>query len=87
MINMMPEEPSMDLRSRYSLVIAVARRARQIVARREPGTEEVHKPVTIALQEIEQGKVKIVRKREARQDDLLSQGEACEVPKETVEPQ
>jgi len=86
MINMLPEEPSMDLHSRYSLVIAVAKRARQIVAKREPGAAEVHKPVTIALQEIEQGKVRIVPKEETRGENLPPQGEAREAPQETDEP-
>jgi DNA-directed RNA polymerase subunit K/omega len=46
-------------------VIAVAKRARQIIARRENGLVLAHKPVTIALEEIEQGRVRLVSKPEA----------------------
>ena len=87
MINLPPEEPLMNLECRYSLVIAVAKRARQIVARREPGAEELHKPVTIALQEIEQGKVKVVPKQETEREDTQAQDGVPEAPEGTEKPQ
>ncbi len=48
--------------SKYSLVVAVAKRARQILARREPLLLEGRKPVTIALEDISQGKYRVVDK-------------------------
>lgn len=46
--------------SRYSLVIAVAKRARQLTEGAEPLTEaSSDKPVSIAINEIDQGKVDI----------------------------
>ncbi len=46
--------------NRYALVIATARRARQIATGAEPRVEEdKEKPVTIAAEEIAEGKVKI----------------------------
>ncbi len=47
--------------SRYSIVMATSRRARQIVAGEEPlvsGKET--KPLSIAVEELNQGKIKIV---------------------------
>ncbi len=48
--------------SKYSLVVAVAKRARQILARKEPLLMEGRKPVTIALEDISQGKYRVVAK-------------------------
>ncbi len=46
--------------NRYSLVIATARRARQIAVGAEPKiSENGEKPVTVAAEEIAEGKVKI----------------------------
>lgn len=46
--------------NRYALVIATARRARQLAGGAEPKiVEEGEKPVTIAAEEIAEGKVKI----------------------------
>ena len=46
--------------NRYELVIATARRARQIAAGDEPKTEvKEDSPVTLAANEIAEGKVKI----------------------------
>lgn len=57
-------EPLDDLtntnESRYRLTVAVAKRARQLVARKEQSVLSAHKPVTVALKEILDGKVKIV---------------------------
>ncbi|MGE5578828.1 MAG: DNA-directed RNA polymerase subunit omega [Bacillota bacterium] len=75
MINRPPEkEPIID--SKYSLVVAVAKRARQIVNRRDPGVVLAHKPVTIALQEIESGAVRVVPKA----DEVLSDVQASAEP-------
>lgn len=47
--------------SRYTIVIAAAKRARQLVDHREPLVDHiiVNKPVSIAVQEIYEGKLKI----------------------------
>lgn len=47
--------------SRYSVVLATAKRARQIIAGAEPYVEaKCTKPLSIAVEEVYQGKVKIV---------------------------
>ena len=54
------EEPVVN--SRYSIVIAAAKRARQIIAGAEPMVDSVEngKPLSIAVEELYQGKVKIL---------------------------
>ena len=48
--------------SRYSIVIAAAKRARQIIAGDEPMAEKkvCPKPLSIAVEELYEGKVKIL---------------------------
>lgn len=47
--------------SRYSVVMATAKRARQIIAGAEPyAVAKCSKPLSIAVEEVYQGKVKIV---------------------------
>lgn len=50
------------VQSRYSIVLACAKRARQIIAGDEPliDNAEGMKPLSIAVEELYQGKVKIV---------------------------
>lgn len=51
--------------NRYTLVVAAAKRARQILAGASPTIETEHyKPVTIALAEISSGKIQWVRIKE-----------------------
>ncbi|MCR5154380.1 MAG: DNA-directed RNA polymerase subunit omega [Lachnospiraceae bacterium] len=51
--------------SRYSVVLATAKRARQIISGAQPRVEcAVNKPLSIAVQEIYHGKVKIVNDEE-----------------------
>ncbi len=54
------EEPVVN--SRYSIVIATAKRARQIIAGDEPMADKVTcmKPLSIAVEELYEGKVKII---------------------------
>lgn len=54
------EEPVVN--SRYSIVIATAKRARQIIAGDEPmiGNAAGKKPLSIAVEELNEGKVKIL---------------------------
>lgn len=47
--------------SRYSLVLAAAKRARQLINGSEPMCENVsNKPLSVAVQELYEGKVKIL---------------------------
>ncbi|MGN0154871.1 MAG: DNA-directed RNA polymerase subunit omega [Lachnospiraceae bacterium] len=49
------------VQSRYSIVLATAKRARQIIAGEEPLINgEGKKPLSIAVEELYEGKVKIV---------------------------
>ena len=54
------EEPVVN--SRYSLVIAAAKRARQIIAGDEQMADKITcpKPLSIAVEELYEGKVKII---------------------------
>ena len=56
------DDTTMSLNSRYSLVIAAAKRARQIIAGDEPMADKITcpKPLSIAVDEVYHGKVKIV---------------------------
>ena len=57
------EEPVVQ--SRYSIVIATAKRARQIIDGEEPLVEGTgRKPLSIAIDELYQGKVKIMTEEE-----------------------
>lgn len=58
------EEPVVN--SRYSIVIATAKRARQIIGGDEPMVEnaEGRKPLSVAVEELYTGKVKIVGEEE-----------------------
>ncbi len=48
--------------SRYSIVLATAKRARQIIDKNEPlvSTKPGAKPLSIAIEEVNQAKIKIV---------------------------
>ena len=51
--------------SRYSIVLATAKRARQIIAGEAPLVDaEGKKPLSVAIQELESGQVKIVSEEE-----------------------
>ncbi len=52
--------------SRYSIVMATAKRARQIIAGDEPLVDNlsVDKPLSIAVSELEQGKIHILNDEE-----------------------
>ena len=65
------EYQSPDQGSKYGLVVAVAKRARQIVNRRDPGVLLPHKPVILALNEIAEGAIRVVTQAEAPQTEVL----------------
>lgn len=79
MINVSPVNQS-TLDSKYGLVVAVAKRAREILARREPGLVLAHKPVTIALEEIEQGRVRVITRADGKPVEGAGEAEAAETP-------
>lgn len=63
------EEPVVN--SRYSIVIATAKRARQIIGRDEPLVENAKgkKPLSIAVEELYTGKVKIMGEDAVSEDN------------------
>lgn len=62
------EEPVVN--SRYSIVIAASKRARQIIAGDEPLVKNVksRKPLSIAVEELYTGKVKIVGEEDTTEE-------------------
>jgi DNA-directed RNA polymerase subunit omega len=60
------EEPVVN--SRYSIVLATAKRARQIIAGAEPMVEnpKCNKPLSIAVEELYRGDVKIIPAEEEK---------------------
>ena len=58
------EEPVVS--SRYSIVMATSRRARQIIAGDETFVEndQGRKPLSVAVEELNQGKIKILNEEE-----------------------
>lgn len=66
--------------SRYSIVLATAKRARQIIAGETPLVEsDGKKPLSVAIQELESGLVKIVSEEEQPEE------ETAEAPLEAAE--
>lgn len=63
------EEPVIN--SRYSIVIATAKRARQIIAGDEPMADKITcaKPLSIAVEELYESKVKIVPEGAEQDED------------------
>ena len=64
---------AMLINSRYSLVLATSKRARQLIAGKEPLISDAanKKPLSIAIEELYKGKVKILEDNEP--DDDLEQ--------------
>lgn len=61
------------VQSRYSIVIATAKRARQIIAGADPMIPKAKgkKPLSIAVEELYNGDVKILGADEADDDDII----------------
>ena len=54
------EDPeAQKVTSRYSIIIATARRARQLVDDQDEATMAGRKPITVAIDELYQGRMKI----------------------------
>ena len=60
------EGESKVVNSRYSIVMATSKRARQLISGELPlvDTNEVEKPLSIAIDEMNQGKLKILAENE-----------------------
>jgi len=60
--------------SRYSIVLATAKRARQIIARQSKddlNVIKVSKPLSKAVRELNEGKLKILAETEETEDEVL----------------
>ena len=72
------DDTTMSLNSRYSLVIAASKRARQIIAGSKPMVEgaEGKKPLSVAIDELYKGKVKILAPEEEDEEGTAQTAEA-----------
>ena len=73
--------------SRYSIVMATAKRAREIIDGSMPlvDTKPGEKPLSIAISEMNQGKITILAEENAEEDFLNIQEEDSEKDAEAVE--
>ena len=79
------DDTTMSLNSRYSLVLAASKRARQIIAGSKPMVEgaEGKKPLSVAIDELYKGKVKILPgKHEDEEEAAAAEETATETSKE-----
>ena len=62
------------MQSRYSIVIATAKRARQLIAGEEPMVPHAYnkKPLSVAVEELYESKVKILSEEDAGEGESLS---------------
>lgn len=86
--NFETEEPV--VRSRYSIVLAAAKRARQLVDGNDPYVNgDIRKPLSVAVAELDQGKVKILPEggiaEAADEEELTVQAEETAEADETAE--
>ena len=81
--NVEEDDNTMMLNSRYSLVLAASKRARQLIAGAEPLVPGAagKKPLSVAIDELYKGEVKIVAASEVEEDTTKTQT----VAEETVE--
>lgn len=65
------DDKTMLLNSRYSLVLATSKRARQIIAGAEPLVEGAagKKPLSVAIDELYKGKVKILAEQTPEEEE------------------
>ena len=70
--------------SRYTIVIAVAKRARQLIDHAQPLTKsiKVDRPVSIAVNELYEGKISIVQREEPVEEATAEETTAEESPME-----
>ena len=69
---------AMLINSRYSLVLATSKRARQLIAGKEPLVSDAanKKPLSIAIEELYKGKVKILEKAPEEEETIEETAEA-----------
>ena len=65
------EDEAPVVSSRYSIVLATSKRARQLIAGAEPKVENAQgkKPLSIAIDELYQGKVKIMSEENKSEEE------------------
>ena len=75
------------VQSRYSIVLATSKRARQLIAGDEPliAKSAGRKPLSIAVQELYEGKVKILGEGQEEEDEVKTVEAAPEEAAETAE--
>ena len=78
------DDESMVLNSRYSLILATSKRARQLIGGAKPLADNVKgkKPLSIAIDELYHGKVKILPGKNEEEDLREIAGLAPEQPAE-----
>ncbi len=70
LINQDSDEDTPVINSRYSVVMAAAKRARQIIdGRTGLSEEETHKPLSTAVKELWDGEIKIIREDSDGEDE------------------
>lgn len=69
------EEPVVQ--SRYSIVIATAKRARQLIAGEEPMVPHAYnkKPLSVAVEELYESKVKILSEEDIDEEEIVLEGD------------
>ncbi|MDY5023105.1 MAG: DNA-directed RNA polymerase subunit omega [Blautia sp.] len=69
------DDKTMLLNSRYSLVLATSKRARQIIAGAEPLVEGAagKKPLSVAIDELYKGKVKILAEQTPEEEEVTAE--------------
>lgn len=75
------EIPNVD--SRYSIVIATSKRARELISGKAPmvDTKENDKALSIAVEELSENKI-VIRPEQEEEDELLFEGETEEFEEE-----
>ena len=59
------------VQSRYSIVVAASKRARQLIAKEDPSIASAsRKPLSVAIDELYSSKVKIVSEDDSSEDDI-----------------
>ncbi len=74
--------------SRYSIVLATAKRARQIIARQsrdDLNVAKVSKPLSKAVKELNEGKLKILAEADETEEEILVAEELQEQPETPVQ--
>lgn len=81
------DDTTMSLNSRYSLVLAASKRARQIIAGSQPMVEGAagKKPLSVAIDELYKGKVKILAPEEEDEEGTAQTEETSEESTQTSE--